>query len=275
MWHANRMDARRSQINPEIRIRLPDYILALAEFAASDCCCLWVGHATGIDCCVMSTMNLLCQTGVSFDALTVCADFEMSYFLRMRSNNTAAIVWGSPKRGEWGYTRVSSCEDGALNDRRSAIYPSTDAYTIAFYENKIYVSILCVTISLNAQRDWQNRLRIWPSDAYLAKCCAHDKLAKRAEYMVKCAAWPNSLTYPCSGQCCNSHIIAAERYGTVCGKLFFRRMKAAFHYSSKLQTWLQTWHPSCVSVSQTRTNLSKTWLQTCAVWSGGCVDCHT
>ena len=30
----------------------------------------------------------------------------------------------------------------------------------------------------------------------------------------------------------------------------FGCIKAAFHYSSKLQTWLQTWSQTCVSVSQ-------------------------
>ena len=29
----------RIRINPEIRIRIPDHVLALAEFAVSECCC--------------------------------------------------------------------------------------------------------------------------------------------------------------------------------------------------------------------------------------------
>ena len=42
-------------------------------------------------------------------------------------------------------------------------------------------------------------------------------------------------------------------------------VKAAFHYSSKLQTWLQTWSQTCVSVSQAgrkpAANLLQTWFK--------------
>jgi len=33
--------------------------------------------------------------------------------------------------------------------------------------------------------------------------------------------------------------------------------KAAFHYSNKLQTWLQAWSQTCVSVSQAVESMSK------------------
>ena len=40
-------------------------------------------------------------------------------------------------------------------------------------------------------------------------------------------------------------------------------LKAAFHYSSKLQTWLQTWSQTCVSVSQAGRKQVASQLQTC------------
>jgi len=53
------------------------------------------------------------------------------------------------------------------------------------------------------------------------------------------------------------------------GRLFLYRVKAAFHHSSKVQTWLQTWSQTCVSVSQAgrkhveSTSKAVSQLQTC------------